>query len=259
MNFNLLNKIITIAIAGCLGLYAANRVYLFNIKKNDLPSTSRHIIILMGPPGSGKGSLSQWLVANKQWMQLSTGDLCRQHIADKTEIGIQINEYINAGKLIPDELMISMIEESMLKKFTENKVLILDGFPRTVTQAKALDTMLTSDIFNEIAVSVVELAVDDAVVRDRIMSRLICSNKACGLVYSTRDKNACKSMKCDKCESALIMRTDDTFGTLQKRLDIYHESASALREHYKNCGIVTINAGQSLEVVIDDFVTNVPV
>lgn len=241
-------------LCGLIGGFA----YSYYIHRNINSDAQKQILILVGPPGSGKGSVSQWFVDNSGWAQLSTGDLCRQHIANKTAIGTQIDEYIRAGKLIPDNIMISMVEEWMLDKFKNIDVLLLDGFPRTLAQAQALHELLQKDLFKNVSLSVVELVIADARVQERILSRLICSNKSCGAVYSTIDEKAKPNvaMTCDKCNCALAIRADDNAESLKQRLEIYHKNADELLGYYQNIGgykTIKLDVDKPLDNVVADF------
>ena len=219
----------------------------------------KRIFIFLGPPGAGKGSLSQLCVSQLGWAQLSTGDLCRQHIADQTEIGKQIDFFIRSGKLIPDSLMIDMVEAWLLEKLKNLDVLILDGFPRTVVQAQALDALLGKDVFSSVSFHVIQLVIDDALVMERLMSRLVCPNKGCGAVYSKEDPELKphRDEYCNYCQDTrVIVRSDDTAASIKHRLEVYHKHANALLDYYRLHGkkkVQTLDASKPLHAVFVDF------
>lgn len=219
----------------------------------------RQVLIFIGPPGAGKGTLSQRCVKELGWTQLSTGDLCRQNIADRTELGNQIDFFIRSGKLIPDALMIDMVEEWLLKRLENIDVLILDGFPRTVVQAQALDELLRKPAFVKVKVSIVQLAIDDDIVTRRLLSRLVCPNKQCGMVYSTEiaELKPRIDMQCDRCPGvSLVIRSDDTADSIKHRLAVYHKHAQELTDYYNKQGrngAVVLQVNKPLHEVFADF------
>ncbi len=219
----------------------------------------KQIFIFLGPPGAGKGTLSQQCVRELGWTQLSTGDLCRQNIADRTELGEKIDFFIRSGKLIPDTLMIDMVEEWLLKRLHEIEVLILDGFPRTVVQAQALQELLQKPTFAGVKVSIVQLVIDDRVVTRRLLSRLVCPNKSCGVVYSTEHEELRPrvDMVCDRCPGVgLVIRSDDTPDSVKHRLAVYHKHAQELVDYYRGQsrgGVVAVKADKPLHEVFADF------
>lgn len=221
-------------------------------------SPNKQIFVFIGPPGSGKGSLSQACVKNLGWAQLSTGDLCRHHIARGTELGKQIDFFIRSGKLIPDALMIDMVEDWLLEKLNNLDVLILDGFPRTLVQAEALDALLRKDKFSNIDFKVVQLTIDDEIVINRMLSRLVCPS--CGTVYSKENEELKPKvdMMCDRCSGvSLIARSDDTADSIRHRLQTYHKHAQELVNYYQNHGInkvALLQAHKPLHDVFADFV-----
>lgn len=222
-------------------------------------SKQKHIFIFIGPPGAGKGSLSQLCRKRLGLAQLSTGDLCRRHIAEKTEIGQQIDFFIQSGKLIPDSLVIDMVEKWLLEKFQNLDALILDGFPRTLAQAEALDELLMKDEFSSVQLNVLELNIDDQIIIDRLSSRLICPNKECGSVYSKKDPQLAprEAMMCDYCPGVqLIVRSDDTPESVVRRLESYHKHAQELVKYYEDKGrfVYQLAVDRPIEEVYSDFV-----
>jgi adenylate kinase len=202
----------------------------------------------MGPPGAGKGSLAQLCTKRLGWKQLSTGNLCRYHIVMQTEIGKEIDFFIKSGKLIPDTLMIEMVKEWLLDKQNHANSCILDGFPRTVVQAKALDELLENASSGSFFVRVINMILADKTVINRLMNRLICQNSECQRVYSTGDA-------CDDCSSILIRRIDDTHVTVEQRLVAYHKHSHELINYYSSNGkfIKELLVEQPLDEVFGQF------
>ncbi|HVX01242.1 MAG TPA: nucleoside monophosphate kinase [Candidatus Babeliaceae bacterium] len=196
----------------------------------------QNIVIFLGPPGSGKGSLAQLCIKHMGWVQLSTGNLCRQHIALKTEIGKQIDFCIKSGKLISDSLITSMVEEILIEYMQKDVTLLLDGFPRTMRQAQALDTILKAQKFSCIRLVIVNLSLSDDTILDRLSARLICQNTKCQAVYSLKNRALAPRdvMVCDACSAPVIQRSDD-HGELviRERLKIYYEHAKDLLDYYR--------------------------
>ena len=216
-----------------------------------------NIIIFIGPPGSGKGSLSHLCVKDLDWAQLSTGSLCRRHIAQNSAIGQKIDFAIKSGKLIDDDLIVSMVDEWLGENGMLNQYIILDGFPRTIAQAEALDKLLR-DKFASVQVHVVKLDVSSDTVIKRLTARFICPNDACQAVYSTLVNSDLKSQdlyRCDECSQVLVSRSDDTIEAIKERLVLYYAYEQMLIDYYKhkNQFIGEIHGEQSLRNVFQDF------
>lgn len=217
-------------------------------------SAHKNIYVFIGPPGSGKGTLAQLAVQQYGWAQLSTGNLCRKHIADQTEIGKQIDLIIKSGKLISDELVTCMVDEWLAEQPIDVSI-ILDGYPRTVEQAKRLDKLLQQK-YADATLTVVVFDIDDAIVIERMSARLTCTNKKCQSVFSTLPGSPCNSrvpLICDRCQERLEQRADDDPRVIKKRLIAYHEHD--LLPYYLQAGarIVHINAEQLLSKAFDEF------
>lgn len=181
--------------------------------------------ILIGPPGSGKGTLSKRCIEQFGWKQLSTGNLCRMHVAQETEIGKQIDAYLKAGKLMSDELIAQMVDAWLSDVTKGKKPIILDGFPRTINQAKILYE-LTKEKYPLLQLSVIRFIISDEAAIDRICNRFICNNTDCQAVYSgkgTSGLGAQKNMQCDMCGAALSKREDDVPEVIQGRLSTYRK------------------------------------
>lgn len=186
---------------------------------------TREAYIFIGPPGSGKGSLSKLCIEQFGWIQLSTGNLCRKHILEETEIGKQIDFTIKSGKLIPDELITRLVDEWLHQMVQEEKTVILDGFPRNASQVNNLFSLL-NEKYASLKVKVVRFHVSDETAASRICSRFICMNKQCQAVYSGNVQSGLSSkedMKCDACGDALGRRDDDSFETVMNRLKVYRD------------------------------------
>lgn len=200
-------------------------------------SMLQHVVIFMGPPGSGKGTVSKRLVDELGWVQLSTGNLCRKHIAQQTQIGKAIDLLMNSGKLVDDELISAMTEEWLAEQ-SKTSAVLLDGFPRTARQAA-----LFLDILTRIPVEkldVVNFIVPDEVIIERLANRKVCSNKDCQAVFT---KNAAASSelqakgRCSMCGSPLIERKDDAPEAVRERLRVYHQHEAALMDCLKAANI----------------------
>lgn len=219
-------------------------------------NSQKDIYIFIGPPGSGKGTLSQYCIKKFGWKQLSTGALCRKHIVEKTEIGKKIDFAIKSGKLISDELVVSMVQEWLLTNADYFNALILDGFPRTIAQAEALHNFLSSKL-NSFKLKIVKFFISDEVVVKRLVSRLICNNNDCQTVYSESCESLepSESMKCDSCNDVLIRRHDDTLSAVYDRLKIYHIHEKHLLEFYQKNGFLInqVNVEKALDDIFIDF------
>lgn len=216
------------------------------------------VYIFIGPPGSGKGTLSDLCVKQLGWTQLSTGNLCRKHISEQTEIGKQIDFAIKSGKLIPDSLITSMVVDWLETAVGSSRAVILDGYPRTVPQAEAFHEHI-SHRFDNVALQIVKFHVAHETVVSRLGARYICGNKSCQAVYSVGlgSDLAPKTglLKCDACSTELTRRKDDEPTTVIERLNIYHKHERDLLEYYKqiNFSPIECNAEHTVDIVFDVF------
>ena len=193
-------------------------------------------IIFLGPPGAGKGTQAQRICDALKIPQISTGDILRRAIKEGTETGIKAKSFIDAGKLVPDEVIIDIVKERLAKDDCKNGY-ILDGFPRTVPQAEALSTFASID-------SVIELAVDDQVLVNRLSGRRVCVK--CGATYHVSMLNG--KTTCDKCGEELIQRNDDKAETVLSRLEVYHAQTAPLINYYGQKGLLkTIPGDQGID------------
>jgi adenylate kinase len=181
--------------------------------------------IFIGPPGSGKGSLSKLCIEHFGWAQLSTGNLCRKHIIEETEIGKQIDFTIKSGKLISDDLITQLVDEWLGQMVQEGRTVILDGFPRNALQVNNLFALL-KEKYASLKVKVVRFLISDETAVHRICSRYVCQNKHCQAVYSANAASGLTSkedMKCDGCGNLLGRRDDDAVETVINRLKVYRD------------------------------------
>ncbi len=188
-------------------------------------------IIFLGPPGAGKGTQAQKICAALNIPQISTGDILRRAMKDGTETGKKAKAYIDAGQLVPDEVIIDIVKERLAMADCANGY-ILDGFPRTVPQAEALDTFATID-------TVIELDVADQVLVDRLSGRRVCVK--CGATYHLSMLNG--ATKCSVCGEELIQRNDDKAETVLNRLEVYHAQTAPLIGYYEQKGLLKKIAG----------------
>ena len=184
-------------------------------------------IIMLGAPGSGKGTIGTEICDEFNLVHVATGDIFREEMKNQTELGKKAEEYISQGKLVPDEVTVGMVKSKLDK--LEN--VLLDGFPRTIDQAKALEEYL-KEKGKEIT-AVIDLEVPDKDIIKRTSSRVICSNKECGASYNTVFIPPKVEGICDRCGSALTKRKDDNPETIKERLDVYHKNTEPLINFYK--------------------------
>jgi adenylate kinase len=203
-------------------------------------------LILLGPPGAGKGTQAKWLEDHYGILQLSTGDMLRSEVASGSELGKQAKEIMETGGLVSDELILSMIF-SRMKQSDYKPGCILDGFPRTIPQAEALDKMLVE---NDIKIDhVIEMRVDDESMVERITGRFTCSE--CGMGYHDSFKKPKVEEVCDNCGGTdFVRRADDNTETVRSRLSNYHEQTEPIISYYGDKGILrTIDGMQAIDEV----------
>lgn len=186
------------------------------------------ILILLGPPGCGKGTQAKKLLELKKWPQLSTGDMLRQAIASGTDLGKKAKVLMDQGSLVPDEVVIGLIDERMSRSDCVDGF-TLDGFPRTIPQAQALDQLLTQK--NKAVGRVIEFDILDSELIARLSGRRTCTQ--CGSMFHLLFAKPKVDQVCDQCQSPLIQRDDDKIEVIQKRLSVYHHQTAPLVEYYK--------------------------
>ena len=192
-------------------------------------------LILLGAPGAGKGTQAEVICDRLSIPAISTGNIIREALRNETELGLKAKKFIDEGALVPDEVVIDIIRERLAEDDCKNGF-ILDGFPRTVPQAEALDKMgVNID-------KVVDIEVADEKICERLSGRRVC--KSCGASYHTLYKPSADGTTCDKCGDELICRKDDHPETVLERLRVYHEQTEPLINFYKSRGKLVVVEGQ---------------
>lgn len=195
-------------------------------------SGQRGIIVLLGPPGVGKGTQGQRWAEENGWLYAATGDLLREAVQNQTPVGIQAKAYMEKGLLVPDELMDKIVEEVLLNS---KQSILLDGYPRTLAQAQVLDEM-AQRLGWKIQIAVLMTLSDDEIV-DRLSARRICPN--CKAIYNLKSKPPKNDEICDECSAKLIQREDDRPEVIRKRLVVYYEQTAPVVDYYRSKGILT--------------------
>ena len=204
-------------------------------------------ILLLGAPGAGKGTQAQLIKEKYNIPHISTGDMFREAIRNKTPIGVLADSYISKGNLVPDDVTIALVKERLSKDDCKNGYL-LDGFPRTLVQAEAL-TQLTKDINRPIDL-VIDIEVDENKLIDRISGRRMC--KGCGASYHIKNLPPKVEGVCDVCGGELYIRKDDNVDALKVRLEAYHTQTQPLINYYAQYGLIgEVNGDTSLENVFE--------
>ena len=192
-------------------------------------------LILLGAPGAGKGTQAEILCERLNIPTISTGNMIREAMKSGTEMGLKAKEYAENGKLVPDKVVIGIVDERLRQEDCANGF-ILDGFPRTIPQAEALDRM-------GIAIDrVVDINVPDEVITRRVSGRRACLD--CGSTYHIETKKPNVEGICDRCGSTLVQRKDDQPETVQERLHVYHAQTEPLRDYYAAAGKLLVVDGQ---------------
>lgn len=205
-------------------------------------------IVMLGAPGTGKGTIGKILSKDMNLTHISTGDIFREQISKKTELGKRIESYIANGLLVPDDVVIETVKTRLLEDDVKNGA-ILDGFPRTAMQAEALKKFLAENNPTQKRIAI-ELNVPDSEIIKRIVNRVTCSNKACGAIYNLDTRPPKQEGTCDICGSELKKRDDDNEETVTKRLEVYHENSKDLLEFYaKNNALYSIYPKELEEAV----------
>lgn len=207
-------------------------------------------IILLGAPGAGKGTQSEYFAERLNIPHISSGALFRKHIKDGTEIGKQVQEIIDGGGLVPDHIVIEMVMERILQRDCQRGY-ILDGYPRTYEQATALKHALLE--YGETIDHAIYIKVPDEQIVKRMETRLVCPN--CEMSYNSKTNPPSAPGVCDKCGAELIERSDDDYETVAKRLETFHNETEPIRDYYHRKGLLReINGDQSPDDVYKDIV-----
>lgn len=196
--------------------------------------TSKIVYSFFGAPGSGKGTLAEKCVKDLGYLSLSTGNLVRKHIAEKTALGLKIESIINSGNLVSDEIISEMVNEWLVESFKHNSNLILDGYPRTLGQAKSFEIFRKS-ILNEVDFDfyLIFFDADKEEILKRLSNRLVCSNKQCQRVYSLLLEKPKVDRLCDNCHSELIKRKDDDVSVISERFKIFDQNKDQILNFYE--------------------------
>jgi len=210
------------------------------------------VVILMGPPGAGKGTHATALSKTLKIPHISTGDLFRENIRNQTELGKKAKELIDNGQLVPDQIVIEMLFDFINKNGYDKTGYILDGFPRTLNQAQVLDKILKNK-YNKL---VLNLTIDESKLFERITGRLMC--KSCGTPYHKIYMPPKIEGICDKCSSELYQRKDDTEEVLKNRLEVYNADTKPLLEFYqKQHNLYNVDANGPKDVVYENLINTI--
>jgi adenylate kinase len=202
-------------------------------------------IILLGPPGAGKGTIAKALMQHDGSVQISTGDILRAAVAAGTTLGKRAEAAMKAGDLVTDELIMGIMEQRLQEEDCQQGYL-LDGFPRTIPQAEALKALLAK--LGETLDCVLELDIPRDVIIDRLTTRRTCNN--CGEIYNVKSKPPRVEGVCDVCGSDIVQRDDETEEAIENRLQVYNQQTAPLVEFYRNDGLLVSVPSSDLEPVM---------
>lgn len=206
-------------------------------------------LVLLGPPGAGKGTQAKRLAEELQIPQISTGDLFRDHLSKETELGVRANQYITKGDLVPDDVTVGVVQERLTKPDCKNGA-ILDGFPRTVRQAQAMDSLLEELGAELTGVYCIEISKDELL--RRLTGRRVCRRS--GHIFHIEFNQPEEPGVCDLDGSVLYQREDDKEETVEERIRVYHEQTAPLCGYYSERGkLVEINGEQNIQAVTDSL------
>ncbi len=206
-------------------------------------------LIILGAPGSGKGTQSVKLSKELSFAHISTGDMLREAVKNETDLGKKAREYMQKGQLVPDELVIGLIDQRIKQKDAERGI-IFDGFPRNINQAKSLDKILNEN--NKSVDTVINLETTEDVVIQRLCGRRVC--KKCGAIFHIKNMPAKIEGVCDHCQGELYQRADDKEETIKKRLDVYTKENAALMKFYQeNKKFISLDANHDADIVYKEI------
>jgi adenylate kinase len=211
------------------------------------------VVILLGPPGAGKGTQAARLGAARGLPHVSTGDLFRSHLARKTPVGLQAKSYMSAGKLVPDSVVLDMLRERVGEPDCARGY-VLDGFPRTLPQAKALEERLGAGV----QLTVLNLAVSDETIVERLSGRLVCRANG-NHVQHAKNSPPRAAGRCDACGGELYQRDDDAPAVVRERLRVYHQETEPLVRLYSERGVLhTVDGERAPDQVYADLLRRIP-
>ena len=208
-------------------------------------------IILLGPPGGGKGTQAKLLIDKFNIPQISTGDMLREHVNSNTKLGVLAKSYMDKGELVPDSLILDMMGRKLFENECNNGY-ILDGFPRTIPQAKGLNKLLNK--IGHILNKIILLNVDDDIIVERMGGRRV--HLPSGRVYHIKFNPPKNEELDDITNEKLVIRTDDKESTVRNRLLVYHESTKPLINYYKD-NLITINGADKINVVFENIIKGI--
>lgn len=206
-------------------------------------------LLIMGRPGAGKGTQAVNIREYYNIPHISTGDIFRANLKEKTKLGLLAKEYMDKGQLVPDSLTNDLVKDRLSQADCKNGFL-LDGFPRNIAQAQALDEFLKEN--NEALDAVLDIDVKPEVLIDRIVGRRVCKN--CGATYHIKNNPSKQDGICDKCGGELMQRADDTYDTAYSRLKVYDEQTAPLLDYYRGQHLLkSVNGDQDFAKVFEDI------
>lgn len=207
-------------------------------------------LVILGPPGAGKGTQAEYIVKRYNIPHISTGDIFRENIKNNTELGKKAKSYMDKGLLVPDDLVIALVEDRLNKDDAKGGFL-LDGFPRTVAQAVSLDSILDKN--EDKLTKVINISVDPEILIERAVGRRVC--KTCGMTYHVKFNPPKEEGVCDKDGTKLIQRDDDTEETVKTRISVYFDQTAPLIDYYRAQNLlIDIDGAKDIDKVFDDIV-----
>ena len=206
-------------------------------------------IILLGAPGAGKGTQAEIICERLKIPTVSTGNIIREALKNGSDMGKKAKKFVDKGKLVPDEVVIGIVKERIKNDDCKNGF-ILDGFPRTIHQAEALDEM------GVVIDKVIDIEVSDGEILKRMSGRRVCEK--CGASYNINSKKPKVEGICDKCAGTLVQRVDDNSDTVKERLSVYHSQTQPLKAYYENQGkLVSVNGEQPLNAITKEIIAEI--
>lgn len=207
-------------------------------------------LVILGPPGAGKGTQAEYIVEKYNIPHISTGDIFRENIKNNTELGKEAKSYMDKGLLVPDDLVIALVEDR-LNKDDAKEGFLLDGFPRTVAQAVSLDSILDKN--DDKLTKVINISVDSEILIERAVGRRVC--KTCGMTYHVKFNPPKEEGICDKDGTKLIQRDDDTEETVKTRISVYFDQTAPLIDYYRAQNLlIDIDGAKDIDKVFNDIV-----